>query len=107
MTAPDLHPACQACKGACCEYVCLPNFYRTSEMSADSKTWLGYHGEREGHDLILPLSCKWLVNGQCGCYATRPKVCREFKPGSRLCRHAVLHRREAQAEAILKLCTSL
>lgn len=100
----EIHPACRLCAGSCCRYIILPGFFRTSEMSSDSKQWLSYHGEREGNDMILSLPCKWLVNGQCGIYERRPQVCREFKPGSRLCRHAVLHCRAEQAEQILKLC---
>jgi Fe-S-cluster containining protein len=30
-----------------------------------------------------------LVQVQCRCYADRPQVCREFKPGSKVCRDAV------------------
>lgn len=90
---------CDVCKGACCESFIAPVRY----ADEDAQRWLSYHGEVVSQGIMLDCKCSKLKHGRCTIYDSRPKVCRDFQPGSPNCIAAVLRRREHKAGRILKL----
>ena len=95
-----MHPACQLCRGACCESIVLPAL-----PPGDEGRWLGYHGRPlEGGAYEIPVPCTRLDScGSCMIHASRPSVCRTYQVGGPACRATIARRRSTQAEAITAL----
>ena len=93
---------CLACGGACCEEF----FIRTQDLglpSYDVRRWVTLHGDPSPEYLRLECRCTALTDsGWCGIYASRPDVCRAYRPGGEDCLET-LHRRRTpeQRERIL------
>lgn len=94
-----MHPACDICRGACCEgmVLCPQNYgYR-----GDSLDWWRYHGIETKRGIYLNCRCRHLAGGKCAIYDTRPQCCRDFSPGATGCLDAIHRVRPQQAQAIL------
>ena len=92
-----MHPACQLCRGACCESLVL------HLPPTDAGTWLGFHGQPIGDrhvEFATPCS-KLSTCGKCSIHRTRPEHCRTYAVGGPDCRATVARRRPKQAAAIL------
>lgn len=68
--------ACERCGGQCCKVI---KIFIGKEIDADVAEWLDMHGEYTEGYIILPAPCKHLVDGKCGIYKNRPKICRDYK----------------------------
>jgi hypothetical protein len=92
-----MHPACQICRGACCESIVTPR------PPGPDGEWLAHHGTPLPDGRIeLPLRCgKLSPCGTCTIHATRPQTCIVYEVGSPACRATVARRRPAQADEIL------
>jgi len=100
------HPACAICKGACCESLAVP-----FPPDDDTAAFLALRGTVDpaprrvpsGEDVVyvyLEVRCSQLTrSGRCGCYDTRPGVCRAYEVGGVGCRAAVRRRRSAALAA--------
>lgn len=101
MTTP-IHPACAACKGACCEGMRFPLWlYDTM----DARRWFSYHGILVDRDTVyLPCPCMYRnPDGLCRIYETRPNVCKYFKVGGDKCRESIRHNRSKNRKELLEL----
>lgn len=113
-----MNPACQLCRGACCESLVL------NLPPTDSGTWLAYHAlplnpPQDGvhrtntgpaaagngttmHE--IEAKCRKLSTcGRCTIHTTRPEHCRTYAVGSPDCRSTVQRRRPDQSAEILAL----
>jgi Fe-S-cluster containining protein len=104
-----MHPACEVCRGACCESLLVPVLRAPSTLAfyatrGDVFTVLG-----QPHDICeLPTPCRHLDScGACSIYESRPSACHTFEVGSRECRLTVKRRRATKADKILALIDSL
>ena len=77
---------CQYCTAKCCRYFALPVDTPESWNDFDTIRWFLLHKgaavfTEEGVWYLLVFSkCQHLLdNGMCGIYATRPKICRDYK----------------------------
>lgn len=94
-----MNPACELCRGACCESITLP-----LPANPDHAQWLALHGRPSGEGAVrLECQCRQLKNGKCAIYEERPQVCRDYEPGSRACLSTVVLRRPGNARAIFEL----
>jgi Fe-S-cluster containining protein len=92
-----MNPACDLCRGACCEYM------QIKFADAASQEWCDLHGTPDKHGTILELPCKQLQkDGRCGIYLTRPVACIVYMVGSEHCKSAVRLRRPEKAAQILE-----
>lgn len=93
------HPACNLCRGACCESVII------AVPDPSDQQWLDLHGTPTEAGTMLRCRCSKLrPDGLCGIYETRPKTCRVFEPGCVGCRLAIRELRpwlEAELTALL------
>ena len=50
----------------------------------------------------VEIPCKFLVDGKCACYETRPECCRNHQVGGDMCRDAIkkMHSAEKQTELL-------
>lgn len=89
-----MHPACELCKGACCESmkINLSPLY-PKLITFDTLRWIQAHGTVEEGGLRLETRCKHLIGGGCSIYSQRPQICRTYEFGGRYCREAVRDRR--------------
>lgn len=81
--------ACDLCKGACCETMTLV-------LKEDTETykWIVLYGTPTDRGVIFDTPCKMLAkDGRCRIHKTRPKICSQFRVGSKACRRAVTDRR--------------
>jgi Fe-S-cluster containining protein len=84
---------CHRC-GACCANVGCPPF-RDDELAALPAEmryileWFGRCDPQRNQD-VIPCTFLNLATRKCLIYAQRPQACRDFRPGSHLCRE---HRR--------------
>ncbi len=94
-----MHPACQLCRGACCESLVL------NLPPTDSGTWLAYHARPLGGALheIESRCTKLAACGRCTIHATRPEHCRTYPVGGPDCRATVSRRRAVISEQIISL----
>lgn len=100
--ASGMHPACDLCRGACCEVLPVP--INGAAMTNDDRRHLRMRGLVLTNEVILNCSCSELKgDGTCGIYSSRPQVCRDFKVGGEDCRKAVQLRRKDQERAIRRL----
>jgi len=96
-----MNPACELCRGACCEGFRLPDAMFNSD---DLNTWLNNHGQKEGNHIYFPCPCGHFKDGKCLIYNFRPDVCKQFEVGGVPCRRAITRNRPRKhAEAIWKL----
>jgi Fe-S-cluster containining protein len=94
-----MNPACQLCRGACCESIIVDA--ASLRLPADSVTWLRYHGEPiDATRFELNTPCRFSKDGLCGCYEHRPQPCVVYAPGSKICRETVRRRRENYREIL-------
>lgn len=94
-----MNPVCDMCKGACCESIALP---LPDEPAADDIRWLSYRGKIRNRMLRIEVPCSQLTSeGQCGQWATRPQLCRDYQVGSDACRWAIQERRSTNRDEIL------
>lgn len=92
---------CAVCLGACCESITLNLQMDSDDMqrflelrTKPVRIGAGYHRN-------FDVPCSALVEGRCGIYPSRPKVCRDFVPGGGSCLATVRARRtEEQYNAI-------
>lgn len=92
MTSSGPLPVITSCAGccACCLRTPVPPFQPGEEEArAIPDAWLEPIRQRiaaDQHFDMLP--CVWLdsASGLCGHYDWRPQACRDFEPGSSLCR---------------------
>jgi Fe-S-cluster containining protein len=98
-----VNPACELCRGACCETFALD--LRSVALPPDAMRWLTLHGRKSPIGWEVQQPCSALRAGKCSIYHDRPQVCRSFAPGCDACRYCVESRRPAQAAAILALLT--
>jgi putative zinc- or iron-chelating protein len=98
-----IHPACEACKGACCEEILLPLDWRDQR----AMEYFAKRGERSNAPgypvVILNAPCPQLVDGLCGCHEDRPAACADYPIGGLGCRNAIKRRRPDQATELLAL----
>lgn len=114
-----MHPACQLCRGACCESLVL------NLPPTDSGSWLALHGlpvnpPEDGVHRTNPgpaaagngglglyeieARCSKLSScGRCTIHATRPEHCKTYAVGGADCRATVARRRPRHASAILAI----
>lgn len=95
MTSP-IPPACQLCRGACCESIVLNMPVRDAPAEA---VWLGLHGTvlPDGR-LELRTPCSRLDGcGRCTIHDIRPSLCRNFEVGGADCRATIARRRPERA----------
>lgn len=92
-----MNPACQICRGACCESLV------TTTPPTDSGFWLALHGTALGDGRVeLAVRCQALDScGGCTIHSMRPEHCRNFTVGGAECRATVLRRRPKDASRIL------
>lgn len=84
-----MHPACQICRGACCEAIMLPPC-----RDPEDTRWLALHGREVDGRVELLCQCHHLLpDGSCGCYEDRPRTCRVYEVGGVACLRAVRRRR--------------
>jgi len=78
-------PSCEACRGACCETILLPE---TLQVDLE---WLEVRGGRfVPGALELAFVCPKLDTwGACSIYDDRPHLCREYAVGGVHCRAAI------------------
>lgn len=63
-------------------------------LENDANRWLGYHGHSHAQGIEIEARCgKLQDDGRCGVYATRPMLCRVYKPGGPDCLDVVRRRR--------------
>lgn len=94
-----MNPACAACKGACCETVCLP-----LPTDPDALVWISLRGRVEGHTVRLAASCRELTpTGMCGIHETKPLACKTFAVGSPACIAAIRANRGNDAPRLIKI----
>jgi len=79
---------CNQCSAACCRYLALPLDKPTCARDYDDIRWYLMHDGvivfvEEGDWYIqLPTGCRNLAeDNRCTVYRTRPRICREYKPG--------------------------
>ncbi len=79
---------CEHCTGFCCRYLALPLDKPRTPRDFDDLRWYLMHERisifvEEGDWYVqFATTCKNLtVDGLCGIYPTRPKICREYKAG--------------------------
>jgi hypothetical protein len=98
-----MHPACQLCRGACCESLVL------NLPPTDAGTWLGLHGKPitgpvGGGTHEIEARCTKLSScGRCTIHTTRPEHCKSYAVGGADCRATVARRRPRHAPAILAI----
>lgn len=97
------HPACELCKGSCCETLSVP--LQVGKLSNDDRRYFRMRGKLEGSTLRIQSRCEALTGeGTCGIYSARPEVCRTYVVGSDACVAAIKAQRvRPDAEAILRL----
>ena len=94
-----MHPACEVCRGACCESLIFP-----APELGDQREFMEARGTEFpiwGH-IEVESRCKHLCkDGLCSIHTARPKVCQDYKVGGLLCLLTIQRRRsKEQAEAI-------
>ena len=104
-----MHPACEVCRGACCESLYIPvlrdkvtrDFYSTR---GSVFTILG-----QPHDMAeLDARCRHLdACGKCSIHDTKPAACSAFEVGCKECRLAIKRRRSQKADDIIRLIDQL
>jgi len=79
---------CEHCTAVCCKYIALPlEKPKTSRDFDDMRWYLMHEGisifvEDDDWYIQFATRCKSLTSGnRCGIYETRPRLCREYKPG--------------------------
>ena len=104
-----MHPACEVCRGACCESLLVPVM-----RDKDSRDFFATRGSvftvlgQPFDTLELPTPCRHLdACGKCGVYESRPQPCRTYEVGSKECRLTVKRRRTEKADMILALIDAL
>jgi len=90
-----MNPACEKCRGACCEGLILPQ-----TMSSDVNRWLWFHGFVVPGGVMIPAKCCHLRNGYCAIWEQRPNVCSEYQVGGIDCRKTIMALRLWDADAI-------
>lgn len=97
------HPACELCRGACCETLSVP--LNVGTLSNDSRRYFRMRGRIEGSTLRLDAPCQALTGeGTCGVYSTRPQGCKDYVVGGDACVAAVRAQRcRPDADQILGL----
>ena len=96
------HPACDLCKGACCETFVVPISWQ--RLPPDISRWLIMHGEPTLNGIRVNSPCRALgEDGKCSIYETRPTVCDEYPVGGPACKQAIATRRPKDAAKINKL----
>lgn len=99
-----MHPACDLCRGACCETLVLP---LPRSATKGERKWLELRGRREeiAKSDVVRVPCRCLVlsstTGRCMIYDDRPQPCRDFPVGGEQCRAAVASLRPESKQAIL------
>lgn len=84
-----MHPACQICRGACCEAIMLPPWW-----DPEDTRWLAMHGRLVDGRVELFCPCHNLrPDGSCAIYEGRPRTCRVYVVGGEACLRAVARRR--------------
>jgi hypothetical protein len=104
-----MHPACQKCRGACCQDIILtPSLF--AHPTTDFWRWMLLHGELLGGDrfmatgILLKTPCRCLQDGLCDVYENRPANCALFPVGGPGCRAAIARNRsKGQQRKILEL----
>jgi len=94
-----MNPACELCRGACCEAIVLP----VKVQDPDIQRWIEYHGQPTDRGIYFECKCSKLKDGKCSIYEDRPKVCRVFEVGSAGCLTAIKRRRPEQETEIRRL----
>jgi len=97
----SIHPACELCRGACCEIFGLDP--RQWGWPDDVCRWLEFHGEPSPIGILIDKPCCKLVGGKCSIYETRPAMCAKWPVGCQACRDCIKLRRPEQEAEILAL----
>ncbi len=98
-----MKPDCMVCRGACCETIVMPG----PLAAFFDPEWRRVRGRElppfEQPSWEIHRSCPELTpEGLCGIHETKPRVCREYEPGSQACLSAIERRRtREQAREIL------
>lgn len=81
------HPACELCRGACCETVLFPK----AASNPDIDQWLGLRAIATTHNgnHLCQCRCTKLRHGRCTIYDERPNLCSEYMVGGDACRATV------------------
>lgn len=96
-----MNPACELCKGACCEGFGIR--LDESAMHKDDRLWWQIHGQQWPDGItFIPSPCTRLKDGKCVCYDARPSVCCEMKVGGSDCRNSVRQLRQKNWSSIFK-----
>lgn len=93
-----MNPACDACKGACCETLVL----RLPE-DGEVRVWLQLRGRAESNQIRLDAPCSALDHGKCSIYTCRPEPCRVFEVGSPQCVASIRAQRPKDAARLIRL----
>lgn len=104
MATPD---PCSICFGACCESM-LFSYPSGMPIMDEFYERRGTVHAAEGVVELETRCTKLCLNGACGIYKDRPRVCRDYKVGSEMCLRTIRIRRPgAQGEAILSAIKAL
>lgn len=97
-----INPACELCKGACCEGITIT--LDAAAISADARLHWQLHGDQwDEETTFLPCACRRLKDGYCTTYSNRPQGCVELRVGSPQCRQAVRKLRPKNWSSIYRL----
>lgn len=102
MQPDDFHPACRACRGACCVSLVLP--IDVDSVPAEVGVMLRLRGSQEAYGFRIDAACRHLSrNGRCRIHSDKPTVCSEYQVGGEACRAAVRANRPLAADRIFAL----
>jgi Fe-S-cluster containining protein len=95
---------CERCRGACCEEMSLPRHDVLPGLPPDETQWVTLHATPDGPGwLRFEVRCLALTTaGRCAVYTTRPRVCRDYEPGSTDCLTVVRRRRSAADYLVIR-----
>jgi hypothetical protein len=92
---------CEICAGACCEELVIP-MSSVRPPSADARRFIRLHVV-EADGIVMEARCGELTEaGRCRTYSSRPRVCRDLKPGGEGCLGALARRRTPEQRARIR-----
>jgi Fe-S-cluster containining protein len=96
-----MHPACEACAGACCESFTIP-LDMADDKAVDYATARGQVERLRGRNVLrIEARCPNLSAGSCAIHATRPAICEDYRVGGPECIAAIRSRRPKGDHALL------
>jgi|WetSurMetagenome_2_1015567.scaffolds.fasta_scaffold1237601_2 Fe-S-cluster containining protein len=97
-----MNPACEVCKGACCEAFESGVELDALPLEYEFREYVAVRGFPKRAVFQVPNCPQLAFDGRCGCYETRPAICREYEPGGEDCQKAIRAKRRSP-DTILSL----